>query len=438
MKKFLLLFLFLVTSACTSGSVPNQKSSNATLLYNYPINNPYAATIIGVPDEIKADNSIVPDIKERRLTIFPKRRIPEGFWYEKGLRYGEILQDKQAPLVFILAGTGANYRSDTMRSLAQAFYLKGFHVVLLPSSTHTNFIINASENFIPGNPRQSSKDLYRVMKLISNRLLSKKVPVSGYSLTGYSLGAMDAAFAAYLDEAEKSLNFQKVVLINPPFSLYSSIRIIDELLYRSLPDGIDGVDRFIDTEMSRISMLSPSGDALDFQNARLLIEAYSKYPAGDNRLATMVGLAFRIYAANMIFTSDVMARTGYIFPPHIEFTTGTSLNNYLSVALRTSLEDYFEDVYAKRFISANPALTKQALINESSLEAISGYLSQSPKIGLITNEDDIILAEGELDKLRRIFGARTKIFPNGGHLGNLSYTPVTGTIIQFMQNGAMQ
>ncbi len=431
------LFTALLLASCASDKVDTTaavQTSAAQDAYQYPIMNSYAATIIGTPAELKRQHPEVPATQERRLIVFKDRKIPEGFWYERdGLKYGELLQTTEAPLIYIIAGTGATHRSEGMRSLAEAFYLKGFHVILLPSTTHTNFIINASENFIPGRPQQSAKDLYRVMQLI-NQQLTATTKVSGYYLTGYSLGATDAAFTAELDSREKRLNFHKVLLINPPLSVYSSIVTIDKLLYAGLPDGINGIDKFIDTELARLATVSPTGDALDFQNARLLIDAYTKYPVGDERLATMIGLAFRLFAANMMFTSDVMAHTGYIFPPNVEFETSTSLNNYMSVALRTSLLNYFEDVYSKKYMS-DTVTTNEALIAETSLESISGFLSNNPNVGLVTNKDDIILAPGELETLAGLFGNNATVFPNGGHLGNLTYPPVTQSITNFMTAG---
>jgi hypothetical protein len=37
------------------------------------------------------------------------------------------------------------------------------------------------------------------------------------------------------------------------------------------------------------------------------------------------------------------------------------------------------------------------------------------------NEDDIILAPGEIDFFKEVFGTRAKIYPTGGHCGNMQY-----------------
>ena len=51
----------------------------------------------------------------------------------------------------------------------------------------------------------------------------------------------------------------------------------------------------------------------------------------------------------------------------------------------------------------------------SGLRAIEGYLREADHIGLMHNEDDILLAESDLDFLRDTFGERALIYPRGGH-----------------------
>ena len=51
----------------------------------------------------------------------------------------------------------------------------------------------------------------------------------------------------------------------------------------------------------------------------------------------------------------------------------------------------------------------------------------------MTNADEIILAPGELEYLRDVFGARAKIFPTGGHGGNLTYRDNVEYMVQFFK-----
>jgi hypothetical protein len=257
-------------------------------------------------------------------------------------------------------------------------------------------------------------------------------------LAGYSLGAWQAAFTAKLDSDKVShhqdaLNFSKVLLINPPLSLYSSMQVLDDDLYRALPHGMDDADKFIKSVISRLSKVSPSGEAFDFQNQGLLLEAYKKYHPTDDRMATTIGLSFRLSAADMAFTSDVMRHSNYIFPKDQPFTTSTSLNTYIAIALRTSFNNYLDDVFYQEQHAQNPSITKKDLIAASNLQSLASYIIGNSKIGMITNRDDIILAPGELAQLEQLFGPNAAIFPTGGHLGNIGLPAMAWQIIHFMK-----
>ena len=79
-------------------------------------------------------------------------------------------------------------------------------------------------------------------------------------------------------------------------------------------------------------------------------------------------------------------------------------------------------------------MTRESLIAGSSLKRIEGYLRESNKIALMTNADDIILAPGEIDYLRDVFGARATIYPRGGHCGNLEFRDNVAHMIDFFAN----
>lgn len=402
--------------------VPKTPSQEAPA-YDYPLNNPFAATVIGLPPEKKLDLSEFPEPDEETLYPFPDREIPEGFWAEEGMHYEQLLQSDAAPLIYVIAGTGGDARASKMRALAKMFYAAGYHVVLLPSPTHPNFIINASAHYDSLRPIDAAPDLYRVMQLIDARI-SKEVGITDRMLTGYSLGAMNSAFVAALDEQQQKLNFRRVLLINPPYDLNSSIDRIDDMLYSGMPGGMDDVDHFITRIMQRLGSMSQSSDALDFENERLLLDAYEQDKLDTPSMATTIGLSFRLSAANMIFASDAMRHAGYILPKEHIYSTDTDMNTIMAVALRTSFADIRSEYYNG---TASPA--------EDSLAYLSGYLQGNPKFGLITNVDDIILATGEAEKLAAMFSPNVRLFNNGGHLGNMAHPAVAYAIVHFMRYG---
>jgi hypothetical protein len=67
-----------------------------------------------------------------------------------------------------------------------------------------------------------------------------------------------------------------------------------------------------------------------------------------------------------------------------------------------------------------------------SLRYIEAYLKSSGKVGLIHNEDDIILMPGDIGYLQDVFGNRARIFPTGGHLGNMFHPDVVSLMLDFL------
>jgi pimeloyl-ACP methyl ester carboxylesterase len=422
-------------SACANQemALPTPKQVFATKpTYNFPINDPYAATVITVPPEMRVDYSSVPDPQVREITLFSDRTIPDGFWYESGLKYSELLQEKPAPLVYIVPGTGADSQASIMRTIADVLYSAGYSVVMLPSPTNPNFIINASKNFLPGDPVEDADDLYRAMRAIDEQVTSE-TPITGRMLVGYSLGGLEAAFTAKIDGDYQKLNFSKVLLINPPLSLYTSIALLDADLKSGMPNGMDDAGPFIKREITRFSKIGHGEEAFDFQNEHMLLEYYNKFHPSDAQLASLIGLSFRLSAADMVFTSDIMRHGGYIYPKDKPFTRTTNLDLYMAVALRTDFMDYLNDVFYESRRAKNPRLTKQDVIVDTNLESLAAYIIRNPKFAMITNHDDIILGPGDVDQLASLFGPDVMVFPNGGHMGNIALPAMAYQIVSFMK-----
>lgn len=431
-KFFAILFLTLTTiAACAHRDFIPIKTTTQPL-YDYPIDNAYAATIIGTPAEMKVRYPDAIEADEEKLVVFPARKIPEGFWYYNGLLYGQMLQDKAAPLVYIIGGTGSGYKSRFTVALANTLYNSGHHVIMLPSPTHASFIVTASQDHFPGNAQTDAKDLYRVMTMIQKRVAQQR-QITSTHITGYSLGAWNAAFVSMLDQQEKKIGLDKTLLINPPLSLHSSILRLDAMLLQGLPGGIDELDTFLNRTMARLSQLRNDSDAFDLSNENMILESYSRLNPTNDKMATTIGLAFRLSAANMIFTSDVMSHANYIYPADRPFQSDTPLNDYMAMALRTGFGDYFKDIYSAHYMTNAPGLTHDDLINQSSLEPLRDWIASNPRIGLITNRDDIILAPGELARLESLFVGKSWIFPTGGHLGNIEHPAFAWRVANFFE-----
>ena len=398
--------------------------------YDYPWIDPDVATVVGTPPVLKADLPKKIAIDELELKVFPDRAVPEVFWYDSALKFSLVSQRHKAPLIFIIAGTGAAHDSRLMKVMQRAFFDAGFHVISLPSPTHPNFIVNASTTGVPGRVGEDAKDLYRTMQLAYAQV-EDRIDVSGFYLTGYSLGGWQAAFVSKLDEQEGVFGFGKVLMIDPPVSLYRSVKILDHMLDDTLPGGTGQYNAFIDDVFKAFSKVYRQAQSVNFDE--LVYQAYLEFAPTDTSLRSLIGLDFRFSSNNMAFVADVMADYGYIVPKGTKLDSLSSLTEYFDDGMTLSFENYFDRFLYPYYKARDPGLTRKALIEEASLRSIQDYLAGADKIGLLTNEDDIILAPGEIDYLRTLFGPRARVFPTGGHLGNFDDRHVIYALVSFFE-----
>lgn len=385
------------------------------MAYEFPHADPYVATVIGTPKELQAELPPRIPVSERKLTVFPERKLPRVLWYSKQLQYSIAAQDRKAPLVFLIAGLGAGVNDPKLQSLQRAFFKAGFHVVSLPSPTHPNFIAAASASGIPGDPREDARDLHHVMGLIC-RELGEKMEVTGYHLAGYSLGATHAAFVAELDEQLGGFRFGRVVLINPPVSMYNSMHNLDEMI-KKIPGGEEKFEQFFDEAFKAFSNIYQLNEPLSFSGNFL----YRGRKPNDENLAALIGLSFRLAMANMAFTTDVFTNAGYIKPKNLELSTTDSLTDYFKVADLVRFSDYFRDILLPHLQEQAPGVTEEQVIGQLSINGIERFLRESRTVFLFHNADDLIMAPGEIDYLRGVFSARARIYPRGGHCGNIEH-----------------
>jgi hypothetical protein len=403
--------------------------------YDYPFKDPYVATVIGTPSEFQPKLPEKIDYKMLSFEVFPERVVPDVFWYQREFRYSLTYQEGEAPLIFVIAGTGSSFYSSNMIFFQRIFNQAGFHVICLPSPTHMNFITTASVTGLPGAIGADAVDLYRVMTMAWEQVKGR-IKVSEFYLTGYSLGASEAAFVAKLDEEKRVFNFKKVLMINPAVSLYTSAKILDEMILAALPGGLKDFNAWLDRILGRFAEVFKEMGYVDLGHD-FLYNIYktvnkTRSPKREN-LATMIGFAFRISSNNMIFTSDVMTNAGLIVPKNLVLKSSDSLYEYFRATSTTTFVDYFDELLFPYYKARHPELTQQRAIEIVSLHNIQDYLEKSPKIGLMGNEDDLILTPQDLNFLKYVFGSRAKIYPYGGHCGNMSYTENVEYMLNFFK-----
>lgn len=154
-----------------------------------------------------------------------------------------------------------------------------------------------------------------------------RLPVTEYYLSGYSLGALDAAFVSHLDETRRSFNFKRVLLLNPPVNLYTSITNLDKLVQTEVK-GVNSSTTFYELVLNKLTRYFQQKGYIDLNDALLYDFQQSRQHLTNEQMAMVIGTSFRFSAADIAFTSDLVNRRGLITPPKYPITESSSLTPF--------------------------------------------------------------------------------------------------------------
>ncbi len=396
--------------------------------YDYPIGDPLMATVAGTPAE-EALKGIILDEEVYGIRIFEGRQLPPTMRNLKSYRFSLAWQKEAAPLIFIIPGTGSNYKSGKVKLLQKMYYDAGFHVICLNSTFTRRFAAMGSASRIPGITAEDAADLYRVMQAAFERV-QKKITVTDFFLNGYSLGGMTEAFVSDIDEEKRVFGFRKVLLVNPPVDLYAAATLFDDYVTANLRER---ADTFFDGIFKKASKyFEYKGDV--YIDEQFLYDINRIAPLTREDLEGLIGVAFRMSLATVLFSVDMLTDGGHVKAKGKTVMVGTSTTGYFKEALHWTFTDYLDRVLLPHWKKAHPEAGRNALIRQIGLGTLSGYLKQTEKIGVVHNADDIILGSGDLAFVRDTFGKRARIWPSGGHLGNMLYGPNVEYMVRFFKD----
>lgn len=400
--------------------------------YNFPIHNPFQATITGTPAQLQPQLIKQSSIKQKdyQLSLHPEReqRLPSNFWPVKRLHYRLAEQKHAAPLIFIIAGTGARYDSGKNEYLKKLFYAAGMHVVQISSPTSYDFMAAASQYATPGFSPLDAHELYQVMQTIASK--HAQLPVTQWHLTGYSLGGLHAAFINELDARHQVFNFERTLLLNPPVNLLTSVQNLDKMANVQLPKLHQGHD-FYQEVIDKLARYFEQRGHFNLNQAILTDFQNSPERFSDAEMAMLIGSMFRFTVTDISFTADLINRRGLITPTDTWITIGTNLTPFFEIALTCDFSCYIEQQLLPFWQNQYQGGDLHELVQQTSLYALSEHLQNTPSIAVMHNQDDIILGPGDLTFLQRVFGERLTLYPYGGHMGNLDFARNADDILSF-------
>jgi len=404
--------------------------------YNFPIDDPYSATIIGSASMMTEGVSENIPLKVYGIQIKDKKDIPDVFWYASKFKFSFSKQkNKKAPLIFVLAGTGSDYSTTRVKFMQRIFHDAGYHTIAISSQMSQQFMISASSNSVPGLLLEDNEDIYKAMKLAYNKI-KDQVEVTDFYIMGYSLGGSNAAVLSYIDEKEKAFNFKRVFMVNPPVNLYDSAVKLDKYLDDYTGGKSEGIEKLLNTTLAKIK----GGLTNEYANigADTIYNIVKGDILSDSEKKAYIGLAFRLASTDLNFISDFITKSHIYTKNPEKVDKYTNMKEYFKAVNFATFEDYVNKIGFPYYKKYNKDLTTEDLKEKASLRVIEDYLRTSPKIAAVTNADELILNEKDFAFLKDVFKDRLIIYPKGGHCGNMFYKENVDIMLKFINEGVFK
>lgn len=375
------------------------------------------ATVFGTPPQDLAPLPQKVPLSEINIDLPWRLPVPRVLWFDSRLRVWLSAQNRPSPLAIIISGTGSDGNTRTISLLRAALYGAGYHVLTMPSPTFPGFIVSASSTGVAGDLMRDGKDLYAAMQEIIAHL-PRKVQITDIDVLGYSLGGANAAIVKSIDATESKLKIHRVVMINPPVSLFSSAGRLDRLFAATVGPGDRGVELLYRRLYAQIANLYRASDRLELDE-NFLFSAGAATLNTDAEFSTAIALTFRLQLIDMFFIGDLYAKTGVITDPAHPPKVGDSLEEIQRELRAKPFADYFTRVFAPYYLGRRADATSASLIAANRLDIITNALRGGADYYAQTTSNDLILNKRELTWLQDTLGSRIVVYDHGGHLGEI-------------------
>jgi ABC-type transporter lipoprotein component MlaA/pimeloyl-ACP methyl ester carboxylesterase len=351
-----------------------------------------------------------PDRAENWSVTIPAtgRKLPFTYWLQKG----------KAPVVYIVPGLGSHRLAETSLALAELVYKKGFSVVCLSSPFNPEFMENASTADLPAYLPVDGQDLQVALDVIDFHLnLSYPNRMGEKALLGYSMGAIETAYVAAVAATNPlpSLKFDRYVALDMPVRMLQGVATLDKF-YRA-PLDWPAAERTNDLENTFLKVAALSKGTLTPQTSLPFNAIESKF---------LIGLSFRLVLRDIIYSSQRRHNQGVLHHAIFDFRR----NPVYQEIQQYSYQDYFAKFAVPYYQGRGLSTPAAELEKAGDLRTYQAALSANPAIRVIVNQNDFLLTPDDLTWLRATFPTnQLTVFPEGGHLGNLSNPAVQRAIL---------
>ncbi len=334
------------------------------------------------------------------------------------LPYSVRLQEKPAPIIYLLPGIGSHRFNSGALALAELLYQNGFSVAIISSVFNYEFIGNALTADLPGYAISDVQDIHSALTQI-DRQLDKSHPgkLGKRGLMGYSMGGFHTLMLASIAPSHRALlQFDRYLAVDAPVRLLHGIERLDACYNAALEWPVA-------ERTERIQQLLNKAAAL----TRTDLSGKSSLPLNSIESRFVIGLVFRLNLRDVIFYTQMRHNQGVLKTPLDKWKREPAYREIMNYSFSDYLNQFLDPYYKKRGIDLHNEETLRPSVDLRTYE--HDYKANST-VRLVANQDDILLAPEDAQWLEQTFGDRLTLFPRGGHLGNLGETPVQVAILR--------
>jgi ABC-type transporter lipoprotein component MlaA/pimeloyl-ACP methyl ester carboxylesterase len=339
------------------------------------------------------------------------RRLSVTYW----------LQPKAAPVVYIVPGLGSHRLADTVLALAELVYDQGYSAVCVSSPFNYEFMDEGATVAVPGYPVADVHDLRAALTQIDGWLRRSHPGRLGQTaLLGYSMGAFEAMYAAATEGDEPLLRFDRYVAVDCPVRLLYGIGKLDEF-YRA-PLAWPAAERTADIENTFLKVATLAKYSLTPQTTLPFDAVESEF---------LIGVMFRFILRDTIYASQRLDNLGVLRRPLSKWRRKPVYDEIWQYSYADYMQKFLIPYYWMRGMNLD---APGALEKVSDLRTYEKALQGNDRVRVIVNENDFLLAPEDIAWYRATLKAgELKVFPQGGHLGNLGNPAVQAAIVHDLE-----
>ncbi len=381
-------------------------TASADYVYDYSFlgNDPLKSTVGAskIEPSTSAPNSVVKVRVFDRHADNARRELKIRFFPSSGRK-----------IVFVLPGLGSNADAPLGKFLAAYIQSSGASAVIIPNSLTSEFVLGASSHGIVGDVLTDARDTYVVMQATIRALREAGRTESEFSVVGFSLGALLASRVQEIDAVESQIGLQSALLINPPVSLLQGMRTLDVFYAQFKSMGIG-------SKLNLASKMKKFLELLGISPAQA-----EDIEMSDRDLQAAIGYTMRATFADMILATQQIHDEGIL--PEIQ-------SERESEAKRIGFEKYVNEFLIPALAEDGRHFSLETLNGDTSLTAQGQYLASAQNVFVLHNRDDFLTNSPEIEWIESTFGHRARIYPRGGHMGNLNNEDNLKAIANWINN----